>query len=679
MLDAGVSECTLLRQRLRRLGYSPIPVEGKRPASKEWEKKHGATNEEISLWPKSYPYAGNTGALTRLMPTLDIDIADEAAADAIEALAREEFEERGNILVRTGQAPKRAIPLRTDTPFPKQSRNVTAPNGEEYKIELLCDGQQVVVDGIHPKTEKPYAWHGGTPTEIPLGELPYINAEQAAAFLDKAVALLVAEFTYKAASERPPRGNGHGANGDGGAADWGYLFENIRAGRELHESTIVLAAKLIANGMSDKAAEDLIRGEYEKSAAKQQRPEDWKARFDDIARAVATARRKFEHPQADDGAQESKNGFPGGDGSVTTPPLAWVDMSNWDHATVPERKWAILNRVPLNQAGLFSGEGGVGKSIIELQKDSAHTLRRDWLGSLPEPGPAFYIGAEDEEDELHRRLAAIAEHYGVTFQELIDGGLHVLCLLGQDATLCAANGKSGKVETTALYKQLREAAGDIKPKNISVDTLSRAFAGNEIDRSQVYAFAMHMQALAMVAAGSVTILSHPSLQGMASGSGYSGSTAWHGAFRFRQYLTSAKPDGGEQPDDDLRQLEFKKNQYGPKGETITLRYQDGLFLPVPGMAALDKAAAEQRAEQVFLELLRRLRSQGRNVSHKPTANNYAPTDFAKEREAKAAHIKKPDFEAAMRRLFDTNSIHVEVYGRGEWERLVAGAKQEAQP
>ena len=74
--------------------------------------------------------------------------------------------------------------------------------------------------------------------------------------------------------------------------------------------------------------------------------------------------------------------------------------------------------------------------------------------------------------------------------------------------------KSGRVETTDLYHQLYEAAGDLKPKNISIDTLSRAFAGNEIDRVQVYAFAMHMQALAMVAGGSVTVLSHPSLQGI---------------------------------------------------------------------------------------------------------------------------------------------------------------------
>ena len=82
----------------------------------------------------------------------------------------------------------------------------------------------------------------------------------------------------------------------------------------------------------------------------------------------------------------------------------------------------------------------------------------------------------------------------------------------EDATLCASGGKSGRVETTDFYRQLYEAAGDIKPKNISIDTLSRAaFAGNEIDRVQVYTFAMHMQAVAMVAGGSVTVLSHPIL------------------------------------------------------------------------------------------------------------------------------------------------------------------------
>jgi RecA-family ATPase len=354
------------------------------------------------------------------------------------------------------------------------------------------------------------------------------------------------------------------------------------------------------------------------------------------------------------------------------PPLPFVDMSNWDNEPVPVRKWAIFNRVPLNQAGLFSGEGGTGKSIIELMKDVAHVAGKGWLNSMPELGPAFYIGAEDDIDEIHIRLADIAKHYQVTFRKLVDDGLHVLCLLGKDATLCAAAGKSGKVEVTSLYRQLYEKAGDIKPKNISIDTLSRAFAGSEIDRVQVYAFAMHMQALAMVAGGSVTVLSHPSLSGIASGSGISGSTAWHGAFRFRQYLTGTKPANDEAPDDNARQLEFKKNQYGPKAETVIVHYERGLFLPVPGITSLDRLALEAKADDCFLASLQQFNRQGRNVSHKPTANSYAPTEFASEKEAKAAGLKKADLEAAMRRLLTASKIRIEDYGpasRG-WSRLV---------
>ena len=343
-------------------------------------------------------------------------------------------------------------------------------------------------------------------------------------------------------------------------------------------------------------------------------------------------------------------------------------MSNWDNEPIPERQWAIRDRVPLKQAGLFSGEGGTGKSIIELMKNVAHVAAKDWLGSMPEQGPAFYLGAEDDTDELHIRLDAIAKHHGVTFKKLIDGGLRILPLLGQDATLCAVNPKTGKVETTALYRQIYEAAGDIKPKNISIDTLSRAFAGNEIDRSQVYGFAMHMQALAMVAEGSVTVLSHPSLAGIANGSGISGSTAWHGAFRFRQYLKGVnendKDDGGKPPDTDFRELEFKKKKYGPRGQTISLKYANGLFVPVGGVSSLEMLARDAKADSVFIDMLRRFAAQGQNVSHRKTANNYAPSVFAGEAEAKKHTLRKSEFvETMLKRLFASDKIVVETYGR----------------
>jgi RecA-family ATPase len=335
----------------------------------------------------------------------------------------------------------------------------------------------------------------------------------------------------------------------------------------------------------------------------------------------------------------------------------WLDMSNWDSEPVPQRKWAIKDRVPLNQAGLFSGEGGAGKSILELTKDVAHVAAKDWLGSLPEAGPAFYVGAEDEADEIRRRLHAIAAHYSVTFKQLIADGLYVRSMLGEDATLCTLS-RAGKVETTTLYQQLYQAAGDIKPRNISIDTLSRAFAGNEIDRVQVYAFAMHMQALAMVAGGSVTVLSHPSLQGIASGTGISGSTAWHGAFRFRQYLKGIKPDNGEQPDGDLRELQFKKNQYGPSGDSVVVRYQNGLFLPECGLSSLDKLAHEARVDEIFLCGLGKLLEQGRDAIAGENSPEFGPSLIAELPETKKERVRKRDLFESMGRLLNANKIHI---------------------
>jgi hypothetical protein len=35
---------------------------------------------------------------------------------------------------------------------------------------------------------------------------------------------------------------------------------------------------------------------------------------------------------------------------------------------VPQREWAVLDRIPLRQVTLHSGHGAAGKSLIELQR-----------------------------------------------------------------------------------------------------------------------------------------------------------------------------------------------------------------------------------------------------------------------------------------------------------------------
>ena len=123
-LDAA----TTTRKELLKAGFRPVPAIGKAVPLQGWSDI-AATDRIIDDWARLFPDAHNTGVLTRDVPALDIDITDTAAADAVEALAREHFEERGWFLVRFGKSPKRCIPLRTDAPFKKLKLALAAPNG----------------------------------------------------------------------------------------------------------------------------------------------------------------------------------------------------------------------------------------------------------------------------------------------------------------------------------------------------------------------------------------------------------------------------------------------------------------------------------------------------------------------------------------------------------------------
>jgi RecA-family ATPase len=355
--------------------------------------------------------------------------------------------------------------------------------------------------------------------------------------------------------------------------------------------------------------------------------------------------------------------------------LPFIDMSKWDAEPAPRREWAIQDCVPLRQPTIFSGEGAVGKSLLDLMRSVAHVLGKSWLGKVTEPGPAIYLGAEDEENELHRRLADILAHYDATFADAIAGGLHMLSYAGQDAVLGVPNAR-GTIEPTPLFKQLREAALDIRPKSITIDTVADVFAGNENDRSQVRQFVGMLRGLAIEANAALAILAHPSLSGISSGSGMSGSTAWHNSVRARAYLTHAQTEKGEEPDPDLRELIFKKNNYGPVAERILLRWECGVFVPEAGCSSLEKLAVDQRVDERFLQLLAEFTQQGRNLSDKQNANSFAPKMFAQEKGADGKKISKSAFEGAMTRLFAANKIHVETYGppsRG-WYRLALGPR-----
>ena len=59
---------------------------------------------------------------------------------------------------------------------------------------------------------------------------------------------------------------------------------------------------------------------------------------------------------------------------------------------------------PQKTVTLFSGDGGTGKSLLSLQLAVSVASGRNRVGKHVAEGSAIYISAEDDNDELHRRL-----------------------------------------------------------------------------------------------------------------------------------------------------------------------------------------------------------------------------------------------------------------------------------
>jgi RecA-family ATPase len=347
-------------------------------------------------------------------------------------------------------------------------------------------------------------------------------------------------------------------------------------------------------------------------------------------------------------------------GQPAAPLLARIELARYDSEPVPVREWGVPDRFPRRAVCLLSGEGGRGKSIILLQLAAAHVLGKDWLRSLPEPGPVVLINAEDEEGEIIRRLKPIVEHYGATFADLARD-LHIFSLAGADPLLAVPD-RSGRIVATALYAELMTLVRAVQPICTMIDNVADVFGANEIERSVVRQFIALIRQCAIAGNGYVAMSSHPSLTGLASKTGLSGSTQWHNSVRARAWLHGVEANNGEASDPDLRVLEFLKSNYSRLAETITLRWQNGLYVPVSRQGFLEEAAAHAAANDVFLALLDRFTRASDNVSNKPSANNYAPSRFAAEADAKAKHLNKAALEAAMRRLFAAEQIAVEPYG-----------------
>jgi RecA-family ATPase len=326
--------------------------------------------------------------------------------------------------------------------------------------------------------------------------------------------------------------------------------------------------------------------------------------------------------------------------------------SDLEGKPVPPRRFHVDGLIPAKTITILSGDGGTGKSLTALQLAASTALGRAWFGRQVTQGRVLFISAEDDTDELHRRIADIARAEGFALADL--DGMILRSLAGEDALLAVQAKASGALTATDLFREVEAQVYEHAPALVILDTLADLFPGNENDRAQARQFIGLLRGLAIRHGCAVLLLSHPSLSGLNSGSGTSGSTAWNNSVRSRLYLERVVVDGYE-PDHDARVLTTKKANYSKTGGEIRIKWMGGVFIADEPETAGEAMNATIKAERVFLKILRTMTEQGRRVNH-AGGGNYAPKVFAAHPESEG--ITKRAFGQAMEILLRDGKIRI---------------------
>ncbi|MFL9934261.1 phage/plasmid primase, P4 family [Paraburkholderia sp. RL18-103-BIB-C] len=134
----------------------------------DWQKAGRATLRDVAQWQAD---GANVGMRAGSFPAIDIDCTDPALVAVIRMLAVTHL---GAAPERQGRAPKTLRIYRSATPFGRMRLWI---GGRKHLVEILGDGQQYVIAGIHPTTKQPYTWLAPLVEPAALAEIDRDRAE----------------------------------------------------------------------------------------------------------------------------------------------------------------------------------------------------------------------------------------------------------------------------------------------------------------------------------------------------------------------------------------------------------------------------------------------------------------------------------------------------------------------
>lgn len=262
----------------------------------------------------------------------------------------------------------------------------------------------------------------------------------------------------------------------------------------------------------------------------------------------------------------------------------WVPIGQWGALSVQPapRKWLLTRPddetngvttkgvLPLGKAGMLYADGGTGKTYALIQLAISVAVGRRWLDyfNTPHQGRVLLALAEEDREELHRRLYEVARAMRLTDEQERLAGERVVALplAGVSACLMTPDGADSSF-LESLRKQL--AAGQ-DWRLVVIDPLSR-FAGAEAEKDNAAAtrFVQQVESLLAAPGGPTVLVSHhskkPANGGVSAGASAHnarGASALGAGFRWTAEL--------ERMGDAGARFTVTKSNYAPHGRPVHL-------------------------------------------------------------------------------------------------------------
>lgn len=232
-----------------------------------------------------------------------------------------------------------------------------------------------------------------------------------------------------------------------------------------------------------------------------------------------------------------------GRASIVTP---WADLAS----TADDVDWVINGIVPVGAQVHLVGQTGVGKSLLALHLALAVCEGSTVLGRTATQGRVLWLDFENGRSRFRHRLEAYGFPLASTY-------LH-------DRFAYAEFPPLPSLETPAAAEQLRFEIDEHGPSLIVVDSIAKAFDGDENDSAQYRRFGRNFGADARRADIAVLMLDN---LGKKPGAGARGSSAKKDDADLVWSLTG---NGG-----DTFRLAIEKDRIGEADESLVLRRLDG--------------------------------------------------------------------------------------------------------